>query len=70
MLLGLNVVELECCCVRMLLCSNVVVSEWRCVGMAFCRNGVMLCVVFVNGEMSGEEKADDPYIGSNGGLLF
>ena len=45
----------------MALCRNVVVSEWRCVGMALCRNGVMLCVVFVNGEISGVEQWDDLY---------
>ena len=37
MLLNLNVVESECCCVKMALCKNVVVLEWVCVGMALCR---------------------------------
>ena len=44
----------------MLLCWNGVVSEWRCVGMALCWNGVMLCVVLVNGKMSGVKQSDDP----------
>ena len=43
----------------MLLCQNGFVLEWRCVGMALCWNGVMLCVVFVNGEMSGGEQLND-----------
>ena len=43
----------------MLLSQNVVVSEWRCVGMVFRRNGPMLCVVFVNGKMSGVKMSED-----------
>ena len=45
----------------MLLSRNVVVSEWRYVGMLLCWNGVMSCVVFVNGEMSGDEQSEDHY---------
>ena len=47
-MMGLNVVESECCCVGMALCWNVVGSEW-------------CCVVFVNGEMSGGEQSDDQH---------
>ena len=59
MLLSLNVVESECCCVVMALCRNVVVSEWRCVGMFLCQNCVMLGNIVVNGEMSGDERTDN-----------
>ena len=50
----------ECCCVGMALCRNGVVLEWPFVGVGLGWNGVMLCVVFVNGEMSGDEQSDDP----------
>ena len=43
----------------MLLSRNVVESKFCCVGVALCRNGVMSCVVFVNGKLSGVEQLDN-----------
>ena len=59
MLLSRNVVELECCCVRMSLCQNGVVSEWRYVGMLLCRNGVLSGYVLLGYVFYGDKQSED-----------
>ena len=59
MFLSRNVVESECCCVRMALSRNVVVSEWRFVGMALCWNGDLSGYVLLGDVCYGDEQSDD-----------